>query len=124
MNEKNPLLKIRFDGEAVGPGKIPVAHLLRFLTNMEKALQRTGRVLTGEAESVRVAVAGGTVELEITALDGLTRRIPALQSVRLVRGERLRVGLVPASAVAYYKTNWMCHKVEIGRFLRNCLNLV
>jgi hypothetical protein len=53
MSNQEPLLKIRFDGEAVGPGKIPVSHLLRFLTNMNKALQRTGRVLLGEAESVR-----------------------------------------------------------------------
>lgn len=30
-----------------------MAHLLRFLTNMTKALQRTGRVLAGDAESVR-----------------------------------------------------------------------
>ena len=32
MNKHNPLLKIRFDGSAVGPGKIPVSHLLRFLS--------------------------------------------------------------------------------------------
>lgn len=30
-----------------------MAHLLRFLTNLSKAFQRTGRILTGEAESVR-----------------------------------------------------------------------
>lgn len=53
MNSNEPLLKIRFDGAAVGPGRIPVAHLLSFLANMNKALQRTGRVLTGDAESVR-----------------------------------------------------------------------
>lgn len=53
MNEREPLLKVRFDGEAVGPGKIPVGHLLSFLASMNKALQRTGRVLAGEAESVR-----------------------------------------------------------------------
>ncbi|MGK2915681.1 MAG: hypothetical protein ACSLE5_14755 [Porticoccaceae bacterium] len=53
MNSNEPLLKIRFDGEAVGSGRIQVAHLLSFLTNMTKALHRTGRVLTGEAESVR-----------------------------------------------------------------------
>ena len=46
MNEFNPLLKIRFDGDAVGPGNIPVSHLLIFLSNLNKALQRTGRVLT------------------------------------------------------------------------------
>jgi hypothetical protein len=53
MDKNEPLLKIRFDGEAVGEGRIAVAHLLRFLTNMNKALQRTGRVLLGESESVR-----------------------------------------------------------------------
>jgi hypothetical protein len=53
MKDDDPLLKIRFDGEAVGPGRIPVTHLLSFLANMNKALQRTGRVLAGEAESVR-----------------------------------------------------------------------
>lgn len=55
MNDHNhdPLLKIRFDGEAVGPGKIPVTHLLRFLANFNKALQRTGRVLVGESDSAR-----------------------------------------------------------------------
>lgn len=53
MNDKTPLLKIRFDGEAVGPGKIPVGHLLTFLDNMNKALARTGRLLAGNAESVR-----------------------------------------------------------------------
>lgn len=53
MNEQEPLLKIRFDGKAVGPGKIPVSHLLRFLSNLNKAFQRTGRVLSGDSESVR-----------------------------------------------------------------------
>lgn len=68
MNRNDPLLKIRFDGEAVGPGKIPVAHLLRFLTNMNKALQRTGRVLTGEAESVRRGPQPRSIKEEV-ALD-------------------------------------------------------
>ena len=48
-----PLLMIRFDGPAVGPGKIPVTHLMRFLKNLNKALQRTGRILHGESESIR-----------------------------------------------------------------------
>lgn len=52
MKPQEPMLKIRFDGKAVGPGKISVSHLLRFLSNMNKALQRTGRVLQGHAESV------------------------------------------------------------------------
>lgn len=68
MNRNGPLLKIRFDGQAVGPGKIPVAHLLRFLTNMNKALQRTGRVLTGDAESVRRGPQPRSIKEEV-ALD-------------------------------------------------------
>ena len=60
-----------------------------------------GPTLEVVADSVRVAVAGGTAEIEVTALDGTIRRIPALQSVRLMRGERLRVGAIPGSAVAY-----------------------
>ena len=54
MNEHDdPLLKIRFDGEAVGPGKIPLSPLLSFLSSMTKGLQRTARVLQGDTESVR-----------------------------------------------------------------------
>jgi hypothetical protein len=53
VNANEPLLKIRFDGTSVGPGRIPVAHLLRFLANLNKALQRTGRVLKGAVESTR-----------------------------------------------------------------------
>jgi hypothetical protein len=53
VNRHNPLLKIRFDGKAVGAGTIPVSHLLDFLSNMKKVLQRIGRVLQGDAESIR-----------------------------------------------------------------------
>ena len=53
MSDSMPLLKIRFDGEAIGSGTIPVAHLLRFLSSFNKALQRTGRVLLGETESAK-----------------------------------------------------------------------
>lgn len=60
-----------------------------------------GPTLEVEADSVRVAVAGGHAALEITGTDGSIRRVPALQSARLVRGERLRVGTVTGSSVAY-----------------------
>lgn len=53
MKKHDPLLKIRFEGKAVGPGKISVPNLLTFLTNLNKALQRTGRVLIGSAQSVQ-----------------------------------------------------------------------
>lgn len=53
LSLSDPLLTIRFDGEAIGPGRIPVAHLLRFLSNLNKALQRTGRIMAGESDSMR-----------------------------------------------------------------------
>lgn len=53
MDKKNPLLTIRFDGKAVGPGKIPLSHLLHFFSCMNKALLRTARVLRGEVEPTR-----------------------------------------------------------------------
>lgn len=78
MNQNDPMLKIRFDGEAIGPGKIPVAHLLRFLTNMNKALQRTGRVLTGEAESVQRGTPVQSIKEEVALnLVSLTHGSPA-----------------------------------------------
>lgn len=49
MDTQEPLLKIQFDGEAVGPGRIPVSHLIRFLSCLNKTLQRTGRVLGGDS---------------------------------------------------------------------------
>lgn len=53
MAQKQPLLSIRFEGRSVGSGRIPVAHLLQFLSSMTKVLQRTGRILAGDADSVR-----------------------------------------------------------------------
>ena len=60
-----------------------------------------GPVLEVVAEGLRVAVAGGSASLEITSANGEPLRVPGLQSVRLVRGERLRVGAIAGSAVAY-----------------------
>lgn len=68
MNAHDPLLKVRFDGKAVGPGKISVSHLLRFLSSLNKALQRTGRVLSGESESVRQGRPPQNIQEEV-ALD-------------------------------------------------------
>ena len=47
------LLEIRFGGEAIDRGRVPVTHLVGFLSNWRRVLQRTGRVLRGEARSVR-----------------------------------------------------------------------
>lgn len=53
MNTTPPTFTVRFDGAAVSEARISVAHLLRFLGNMTKALNRTGQLLRGQASSVR-----------------------------------------------------------------------
>ena len=65
MNEQDPLLKIRFEGGVIGPGKIPVVHLLRFLSNLNKALHRVGRVLQGDAKSIRKGRPPRSIEGEV-----------------------------------------------------------
>ena len=78
MNNYDPLLKIRFDGTAVGPGRISVLHLLRFLNGFNQVLQRTARVLLGEADSVRQGPAPREIREEIELdLVQLTHGSPA-----------------------------------------------
>ena len=60
-----------------------------------------GPTLEVEADSVRVALAGGRAEMEITRVSGETERVRPLQSVHLLRGDRVRVGTIGDSAVAY-----------------------
>ena len=60
-----------------------------------------GPTLEIEAETVRVAVAGGTTRLAIEGADGSRRDIPPLQSVTVRAGDRLRIGPVTGTAVAY-----------------------
>ncbi len=60
-----------------------------------------GPVLRVEAESVRVAFAGPEVPLDIVSEAGEARRVPILQSLRLKRGETLKIGALSGSAVGY-----------------------
>ena len=61
-----------------------------------------GPTLAVEADSVRVAAAGGTAAIDILAPDGgLIRRIGAFESARLMRGQMLRIGTVTGSAMLY-----------------------
>ena len=53
MTERGHFLSICLSGGSVRPGHIPITQLLRLMTEFNKALQRVGRVLMGEAESVR-----------------------------------------------------------------------
>jgi biotin-dependent carboxylase-like uncharacterized protein len=59
-----------------------------------------GPVLAVEADSVRVAFAGASTPVDVLDESDAARRLPPLHSVRLVRGQRLRIGAL-AGAVAY-----------------------
>ena len=60
-----------------------------------------GPTLAVEAGSARFAFAGPDATIEIVATNGSVRRLPRLQSARLVAGETLRVGALSGSAVGY-----------------------
>jgi allophanate hydrolase subunit 2 len=62
-----------------------------------------GPVLAVEADSVRIALAGGSAPVEIVSQegDGSSERLGPLQSVRLRRGQVVRIGALAGSAVTY-----------------------
>ncbi|MFL9827937.1 biotin-dependent carboxyltransferase family protein [Rhodoplanes sp. SY1] len=61
-----------------------------------------GPTLAIEAESVRIAFAGGHATIEVLDETGASvRKVPPLTSARLVRGERLRIGGLSGSLVGY-----------------------
>jgi len=62
-----------------------------------------GPTLRVEADSVRIAVAGGRAPVDILPMDngGNGRRIATLESMYLERGETIRIGALTGSSVAY-----------------------
>jgi biotin-dependent carboxylase-like uncharacterized protein len=62
-----------------------------------------GPTLEVEADSVRIAYAGGTAALDILQRDGAgeARRLAPLQSVRLTKGQIVRIGALSGSPVGY-----------------------
>jgi biotin-dependent carboxylase-like uncharacterized protein len=63
-----------------------------------------GPTLRVDADSVRIAVAGGRAPIDILSADGDTsssRRLAPYESARLLRGEVLKVGALTGSAMAY-----------------------
>jgi biotin-dependent carboxylase-like uncharacterized protein len=75
-------------GNAAGMGALEIAY--------------QGPTLRVDADSVRVAVAGGRTSVDILPADASSaRRVGAFESVRLLRGETLRVGALAGSAIAY-----------------------
>lgn len=65
MNNNDPLLKVRFDGAAVGAGRIPLSHLRNFIDSLETALIRTGRVLRGDATSLHRGAQPNKIKEEV-----------------------------------------------------------
>ena len=77
-------------GNAAGIGALEIAY--------------QGPTLQVEADSVRIAVAGGRARIDILPADGDGnggRHLAAFESARLLRGEVLRIGALTGSAVAY-----------------------
>ncbi len=62
-----------------------------------------GPALAVEADSVRIALAGGRAPVEIVSQDGDggSERLPLLESARLSRGQVVRIGALAGSAVLY-----------------------
>lgn len=73
------------------------------------------------AASVRIALAGGGAGLSVEGADGLRREIPALRSVRLVRGDRVKVGAIGKSAAAYLA---VAGGFAVSPFLGSCSTYV
>ena len=76
-------------GNAPGMGALEIAY--------------QGPTLAVEAESVRVAYAGGTAPIDILAGEGASsgERLQPRQSARLRKGQVLRIGALSGSAVGY-----------------------
>ena len=77
-------------GNAVGVGALEIVY--------------QGPTLCVEADSVRIAVTGGRAPIDILAADngdGGGRRLAPYESVRLQRGEVLKIGALAGSAIAY-----------------------
>jgi biotin-dependent carboxylase-like uncharacterized protein len=75
-------------GNAEGTGALEIAY--------------QGPTLAVEAESIRVAFAGGSAPVEVVSEQGASSlRIPPLQSIRLIKGQLLRIGALSGSAVGY-----------------------
>jgi biotin-dependent carboxylase-like uncharacterized protein len=77
-------------GNAEGVGALEIAY--------------QGPTLSVEADSVRIAVAGGRAPIDVLLANsegGSSRRIGPCESARLLRGEVLKIGALSGSAVAY-----------------------
>lgn len=59
-----------------------------------------GPTLEVMADSVRLALAGGTAAIDVVS-EGKAERVPMLQSVRLTRGQVVRIGAPSGSAMTY-----------------------
>ena len=91
---------------ALDPVSLRAANLLVGNAPATAALEiaYVGPMLAVEADSVRVALAGGTAPIDILGregADGGSQRLAPFESIRLARGERIRVGTLAGSATAY-----------------------
>jgi tRNA A37 threonylcarbamoyladenosine synthetase subunit TsaC/SUA5/YrdC len=124
MKKKDPLLRIQFDGKAVGESRIPVSYLLTFLSNMEKAIKRTSRVLSGEASSLQKGRVPENIKKEI-ALDlvQITHASPsAVLGLERSMSQAAFPGMAPWSMPGCFPRYgpWSRDNREIYRRARRC----
>lgn len=60
-----------------------------------------GPSLEVEAESMRVAYVGGEAAVDVVSASGQARRVNVRQSMRLMRGDVLKIGALSGSAIGY-----------------------
>lgn len=60
-----------------------------------------GPSLEVQAASMRVAYVGGEAPVDVVSASGQTRRVNARQSVRLLKGDVLKIGALSGSAIGY-----------------------
>lgn len=65
MTQREHFLSIQLAGKAIGSARIPINHLMRLLTEFNKALLRTGRVLQGQVDSVKKGPVQRSIKDEI-----------------------------------------------------------
>lgn len=89
---------------ALDPVSLAAANLLVGNPPATAALEIAyhGPTIGIEADSARVAFAGGMTTLEVLAAEnGTADRLPPLQSRRLLKGQRLRIGALSGSTIGY-----------------------
>ncbi len=124
MSELDPLLEVRFDGSAIGPGKIPVSHLTIFLNNLNKVIERTWLVLYHDSNSTQLgSVPQNTKKQLELSLVSLTHGSPAavLGFTNTYQSEAISAAESPTSKILEKALNGL-HEVQTDKVVNQPLS--